>query len=114
MTIDYDFWVDLPERRYVRLLGIVKRLEGTIRAQTVYELKDGTQVNAVFIPSGLRSFSAESKQCHIRSLEGVKIRILPLRRVIASKKAANRDKDIAVLPILRRTLRMASRLGLRE
>jgi hypothetical protein len=110
MTIDYDFWVDLPEPQYVRLLGRVERLHGTVRAQTVYELKDGTQVNAVFSPNGLRSFSAERKQCRIGRLEGVEIRILPLRRVIASKQAANREKDIAVLPILRRTMRLAARL----
>lgn len=46
----------------------------------------------------------------IGRLEGVEIRILPLRRVIASKQAANRENDIAVLPILRRTLRLAARL----
>jgi|SRR4051812_36885858 hypothetical protein len=45
MTIDYDFWVDLPERQYVRILTVVQRLGGTIRA-----LADGTQVNAVFRP----------------------------------------------------------------
>ena len=27
-TIDYDFWVDLPERQYVRVLAIVRRLGG--------------------------------------------------------------------------------------
>ena len=53
-TIDYDLWVRLPERQYVRLLAIAQRLDGTIRAQTVYELSDGTQVNAVFSPDGLR------------------------------------------------------------
>jgi hypothetical protein len=66
MTIDYDFWVDLPERQYVRLLSIVQRLGGTIRAQTVYELSDGTQVNAVFRPDGLRSFRVERKICPVR------------------------------------------------
>src|SRR5205823_7279396 len=43
MTVDYDFWVRLPERQYVRLLTIVHRQAGTIRARTVYELSDGTQ-----------------------------------------------------------------------
>jgi hypothetical protein len=40
--------------------------------------------------------------------------MLPLRRVIASKRAANREKDVAVLPILRRTLRLAKRLETRR
>src|SRR5438045_8560466 len=56
MTVDYDLWVRLPERRYVLLLSIVKRLGGTSRAQTVYELTDGPQVNAVCRHSGLPSF----------------------------------------------------------
>lgn len=113
MTVDYDFWVRLPERQYVRLLTIVHRLGGTIRARTLYELSDGTQVNAVFAPDGLRTFAAEWKGSSEGKLEGVPIRILPLRRVIASKRAAGRDKDLAVMPVLLRTLRMAKRLEAR-
>ena len=111
MTVDYDFWIRLPERQYVRLLTLVQRLGGTIRAQTVYELADGTQFNAIFKPDGLRSFEAERKGCRFGQLGGVRVRVLPLRRVIASKRAAGRDKDIAVLPILERTLRLAKQLN---
>lgn len=110
MTVDYDFWVHLPERQYIRLLAIVERLDGMIRSQTLYELSDGTQVNAIFQPDGLRSFETEWKRCRLTRLERVPVRILPLRRVIASKRAANREKDQAVLPILERTLRLAKRL----
>ncbi len=111
MTVDYDFWVQLPERQYVKLLTIVHRQGGTIRARTLYELRDGTQVNAVFEPDGLKAFSTEWKGCLQGKLEGVPIRILPIERVIASKRAANRDKDIAVLPVLERTARLAKRLA---
>jgi hypothetical protein len=114
MTVDYDFWVRLPERQYVRLLSIIQRQHGTIRAQTLYELSDGTQVNAVFKPTGLRSFQTEWNRCHRGRLEGVPIHILPLERVIASKRAANREKDVAVLPILERTLRLSKRLENRK
>ena len=110
MTVDYDFWVRLPERKYVRLLTIVHRQSGTIRARTLYELSDGTQVNAIFRPDGLRSFETEWKICRWAKLERVPVKVLPLHRVIASKQAANREKDVAVLPILRRTLRLAKRL----
>ena len=114
MTVDYDFWVRLPERQYVRLLAIVQRQGGTIRARTLYELSDGTQVNAVFQPDGLHSFQAEWKHCPIGRLDGVPVRILPLERVIASKQAAGRDKDVAVLPLLKRTLRLSWRLKTRK
>jgi hypothetical protein len=42
------------------------------------------------------------------------LRILPLQRVIASKRAAGRDKDLAVLPILERTLRLSKRMKARK
>ena len=109
LTVDHDFWVHLPERQYVRLLSIVGQQGGTIRAR-VYELSDGTQVNVIFQPDGLRSFDREWKGALWGELDQVAVRVLPLNRVIASKRAANRDKDLAVLPILRRTLRLARRL----
>lgn len=98
----------------MRLLTIIQRLSGTIRARTLYELSDGTQVNAIFQPDGLHSFQAEWKHCPIGRLEGVPLRILPLARVIASKRAAGRDKDLAVMPILERTLRLSKRLKMRK
>jgi hypothetical protein len=110
MTVDYDFWVKLPERQYVRLLSIVRRQKGTILARTFYELSDGTQVNVVFQPEGLRAF-AEYRNARVGHLGGQKIRVLPLARVIASKRAAGREKDLATLPILERTLRLQKKLG---
>ena len=109
MTIDYDFWVKLPERQYVRILGIIQRLGGTVLARTLYELSDGTQVNVVFKPDGLKGFDAEWKKCLKEKLEDQPIRILPLDRVIASKRASGREKDFATLPTLERTLRLNRR-----
>lgn len=109
-TIDYDLWVKLPERQYVRLLGIIQRLGGTTLARTFYELSDGTQVNAVFKPDGLQSFDTEYKRCPLSIVGGHQVRVLPLERVIASKRAAGREKDLAVLPVLERTLRLGRRL----
>ena len=114
MTVDYDFWVQLPERQYVRLLSIVQRQGGTVRAQTLYELSDGTQVNAIFNPDGLRSFEIEFRGSPLARLEGQLVHVLPLARVIASKRAAGRDKDLAVMPILERTERLRRRLASRR
>ena len=110
MTVDYDFWVNLPERQYVRILAIIKEQKGTILARTLYELTDGTQVNAVFAPDGLRSFAVEFRRCRVGRLDGQRIRILPLSRVIASKRAAGREKDQIALPVLLRTLQLKRRL----
>jgi hypothetical protein len=113
-TWDYDFWVRLPERQYVRLLTIVHRLGGKILARTMYELPNGIQVNAIFRPDGLRSFEAEYKRCTLCRIEGQPVRLLPLDRVIASKKASGREKDIATLPMRQKVLRCSRRLARRK
>jgi hypothetical protein len=53
---------------------------------------------------GLRDFHAEYAGALEAEAFGVKVKVLPLRRVIASKKAANRLKDVAVLPALKAAL----------
>ena len=109
-TIDYGLWVDLPSRQYMKFVTIVRHLEGISRSPTLYELKDSTQVNIIFQPDGLQSFQTEFKRSRWRHLDGQRIKILPLRRVIASKMVSNREKDLAVLPVLRRTLRFKEKL----
>jgi hypothetical protein len=42
----------------------------------------------------------------VRTIGGIEVRILGLEKVIETKEAANRDKDRAVLPVLRKTLEM--------
>ncbi|MFQ5719958.1 MAG: hypothetical protein ACE5IK_10465 [Acidobacteriota bacterium] len=49
---------------------------------------------------GLEAFEREAVNALEMQLERVKVRVLPLARIIASKKAANREKDRLVLPIL--------------
>lgn len=42
----------------------------------------------------------------VQEIAGLRIRVLGLAEVIASKERANRDKDRAMLPVLRRTLEL--------
>ena len=49
---------------------------------------------------GLGDFASEYRQSLEIPVEDFAIKILPIERVIASKRAANRDKDRAVLPAL--------------
>jgi hypothetical protein len=64
---------------------------------------------------GLRRFAAEARRAvHIR-LGGVEVPVLPLDRIIASKRATNRPKDRAILPALEGALRVLdSRRGTRR
>ena len=104
-TTDTDIWVDLPERQCVRLLSLVTRQGGTPMAPTLYGLSDGSVVNFIFSMTGLRQFASE----YARSVEliwnGIKVRVLPLKRIYQSKRASGRDKDIAHLPLLRNVMR---------
>jgi hypothetical protein len=66
---------------------------------------DGLQrVDVVLTAHGLDRFSVEYERAIEREVEGVVLRVLPLERVIASKRATNRPKDAAQLPALEATL----------
>ena len=66
---------------------------------------DGLQrVDVVLTAHGLEPFAVEYARSIRREIEGVTLRILPLDRVIASKRASNRAKDTAQLPALEATL----------
>lgn len=60
--------------------------------------------------SGLPDFAQEYTGATELSVDGVKLRVLPLPRIIASKRAANRTKDQAVLPALELAARVIETL----
>jgi predicted nucleotidyltransferase len=66
--------------------------------------KDLNNIDIVSECSGLGSFEEEYENSIEDEIAGVLVRILPLERVIASKKAAGRPKDKAALPSLKTTL----------
>jgi hypothetical protein len=62
------------------------------------------RVDVVLTASGLDTFEGEFARAHEYDLDGVPIKVLPLERVIVSKRAAQRPKDTAQLPMLEATL----------
>jgi len=58
---------------------------------------------------GLMSFAEEKKNSFEVSLGRVKVRVLDLARIIKSKEAVKRPKDLLVLPVLRDTLKTLKR-----
>ena len=61
---------------------------------------------------GLESFAKEAARAVIVVLDGVRVKVLPLERIIVSKKATDRPKDRAILPVLQdaaRTIRARRR-----
>ncbi len=63
-------------------------------------------IDVVLTAHGLRAFADEYDGSVERKIEGVTVRVLPLERVIASKRATGRPKGAASLPALEATLRV--------
>jgi hypothetical protein len=55
--------------------------------------------------SGLGEFADEWKHALTIKVGRLKLKVLPLERILASKRAANRPKDRRVIPVLQNTLR---------
>ena len=55
---------------------------------------------------GLGSFDEESRDAKLIAIGSLTIPVLPLARIIASKQATGRPKDIAILPALQAALRV--------
>jgi hypothetical protein len=103
-TLDYDLWIDLPPRQYIRIINICRRLGAEIFSNQFVEL-NGLPIDFVYEPHGLKSFRTELRGAIRMDWQGIEIPVLPLRRIIAAKEFIGRDKDLAQLPILRTVLR---------
>ena len=55
--------------------------------------------------SGLDEFAAEWERAVEIKVGRLRLKVLPLERILASKQAANRPKDRRVIPVLQNTLR---------
>ena len=63
------------------------------------------RIDVVLTVHGVDSFTLEYGRAIDASIDDVALKVLPLDRVIASKRATNRPKDVAALPALEATLR---------
>jgi hypothetical protein len=104
-TFDTDIWMDLPSRSYIKVINLCSKLGAEILANTVAILKDGTEINFLYQVTGLRAFAKEFKEATTVTWHGVRVRVLPLERLIASKAAIRRPKDLIHLHYLRTALR---------
>ena len=110
-TLDIDFWVDLPARQHMRLWNIIRAQGGTALSPTLYVLEDGKVVNFLFSVNGLRSFAAEFKDAVISKLDGIEVQLLPLQRILKSKKTIRRDKDLAHIYLIENVLKARKKAG---
>ena len=100
-TLDADLWIDLPPRQYMRVLNLCVRLGAQVVANTVVSLQDDTLVNFLYRVDGLASFATEARRAVTLDWLGMKVKVLPLARIIRSKEFVGRPKDLAHLPLLK-------------
>ena len=112
-TLDFDFMFRDTSTNLRKLRAIAKSLEAVILrpyypVSKLYRLvDDATGLQADFMPviHGVRSFEGLRSRAVERRLDGLSVLIASLDDIIASKKAAGRDRDLAVLPVLEQTRR---------
>jgi hypothetical protein len=114
VTLDTDLWIDLPSRQYMRMINLALRQGATMVRQTVVALSDGKLVNFCYEIHGVASFRTEYQGAKLMKWEGTVVRVLPLDRIIRSKTAAGREKDLAVLPMLRHIAASRKHLRIRR
>ena len=62
------------------------------------------RLDVVLTAHGLGTFQDEYATAVTHVIDDIPVRVLPLHRIVASKRATNRPKDRAALPILEATL----------
>ena len=105
-TLDVDLWIDLPARQYMRILNMSRQLGAEIVANTVVVFGGELTINFLYRMDGLQSFDYEYLRAKRLKWNGAILAVLPLNRIYKSKKAVGREKDLAVLPILKRTINL--------
>jgi hypothetical protein len=114
VTQDIDLWF---EDRTDQRLHEAARLAGGVYVPGHFGMMPtqvgggaiGDRIDVVTTPDGLDSFAVEYQRALWLELDGLKVRVLPLERIIASKRVAGRLKDLAVLPALEAALAVQDR-----
>jgi hypothetical protein len=108
-TADIDLWFE--DRADPRIHEAARRAGGVfvpgsfgVMPPTIGGDALGDRFDVVLTLSGLEEFSREASRALRFDVDGISLPVLPLERVIHSKRAAGRRKDLAVLPALEAAL----------
>lgn len=109
LTADIDLWFE--DRSDPRIHDAAKRAGGVwvpghfgMMPPTLGGDALGDRFDVVLTLSGLNDFDTEYRGAIRLDLDGVSVPVLPIERVIHSKRTAGRIKDVAVLPALEAAL----------
>ena len=107
VTEDIDLWFAEGSQGGIvaaaKQAGVVYVPGGVAMNPPMFGGRD-VRLDQVLSMSGLGSFDEELANTSVREVNGIPLRVLNLERIIESKRAANRDKDRAVLPALEAAL----------
>jgi hypothetical protein len=110
-TLDFDFMFRDTAANLAKLKRLAKRLDAVILrpfypVSRLYRMTaDSLGLQADFMPviHGVRSFESLRSRAVAIEIDGRQALVAALDDIIASKRAAGRDRDLAVLPVLERT-----------
>jgi len=112
-TVDFDFMFRATSGNLAKLKKVALSLDAVILrpyypASALYRMmNDDRGLQADFMPMihGVKSFNSLRSRAALIELAGRKLWVADLSDIIASKRAAGRLRDKAVLEILEKTLR---------
>jgi hypothetical protein len=112
-TVDLDFLIRKTAANLVRLERVAKTLEAVVFSphypvSDLYRImRDDAPLQLDFMTTihGVKSFNALRSRAESFTLEGESVVIAALTDIIASKRAADRPRDRAVIDVLEQTLR---------
>jgi hypothetical protein len=116
-TLDFDFMFRDTPVNLRKLKRVADAIEATIMrpfypVSKLYRMvDDGTGLQADFMPviHGVKSFESLRSRALTLEIDGRKTLVAALDDIIKSKRAAGRDRDLAVLPLLERTAALVRR-----
>jgi hypothetical protein len=119
-TLDLDIVYRTDDANLERLVELLEQLEARYRDPAGRDIRptaDRLAANKInLLQTSLGPLYAMQRldpdwsweevveRSHLLQVEDLKVRVLELAAIIESKTATNRDKDRAMLPVLRRTL----------
>ena len=111
-TMDIDFMFRKTSTNLRKLKALAADLDAMILrpfypASQRYRItrdRDGLQLDFMAKIDGIRSYESMRSRALLVQFGEYEVRVAALRDIIRSKERAGREQDLAVLPILRRTL----------
>ena len=110
-TEDIDLW--FPELGDERIAEAARSAGGFLVTRTQPPLLGGSfggRFDIVTHMSGLPSFESEYANATVVDLGNARVRVLPLDRILLSKRTANREKDRIAIAQIEQTLKVLDAL----